>query len=72
MEDKNIHIPECKMESRQEILQSERLAMDCGGTSDALHTQLLLDIRDLLKELVDSHKKRKQSIKENFNKEVFD
>ncbi len=54
MEDK---IPECKMESRQEILRSERLMMDCGGSVRTLHTQLLLDIRDLLKELMEQRKK---------------
>jgi len=57
-----IKIPECKMESRQDILQQERTAMNVCSSNrvdykgDPLITQLLLDIRDLLVELNSQNK----------------
>lgn len=51
-----MEVPEDKFQTRQEIMQAERMMIDCGSKDRiVLLTPILLDIRELLQKLVDSH-----------------
>lgn len=50
-----MEVPEDKFQTRQQIMQAERMMIDCGSKDRiVLLTPILLDIRELLQTLVDS------------------